>query len=120
MGLWQCAMTQKGKNMRTRTRISSIATEKVLAEINQSGYQSVVDAYAESMEVGGLTKNVCAKLPRDLVERMEHVSGQLDINKRQFLQAAIADAITEMERVIAEEGLYEIRGEREAEKEAAA
>ena len=102
----------------TRSRIQSIATEKVLAEINQSGFQDLIDAYVEQTQVGLQMKNVCVKLPLDLVGSMENLCEFLNINKRQFIQAAIFDAISQIERVIDAEGLHDFV--RELDQEAAA
>jgi hypothetical protein len=103
-----------------RTRIQSIATERVLREINQVDSQPLIEAFIASTEVGPL-KNVCAKLSPDLVHSMEERCALLGINKRQFIESAVIDAIAQVDQVVADEGFHEVLAERgQHDQEAAA
>jgi hypothetical protein len=45
-------------------------------------------------------KNVCAKLCTPLVDRLESVTGFLDISKREFIELALIEAIQRSEKII--------------------
>lgn len=52
-------------------------------------------------------KNVCAHLPLSLVDRLESTLGLLQISKRQFLTAAIIEALDKADIVMDEWGVGE-------------
>jgi len=92
----------------TRERINSIATERVLRQINNVDAQPMIEAYIAQTEVGGPVKNVCVKLSKQLVEQMQDRCSLLNINKRQFIEAATIDAIARIDEVVDQEGLHEV------------
>jgi hypothetical protein len=110
-GFMAYAMKQEIDNM-SRQRIESIATERVLRVINNVDSQPLIEAFMASTEVGGPVKNVCAKLTKQLVETMEDRCALLNINKRQFIEAAILDAIALVDAVSEAEGLHDVLAER--------
>lgn len=52
-------------------------------------------------------KNVCAPLPSSLVERLESTLGLLNISKRQFITAAIIEALDKADVIMKEWGVDE-------------
>lgn len=60
--------------------------------------QLFVDLAVEREEIE--TRQMCAKVPPVLIERLDQVCGYLDISKRRFIEAAVATAIDEAERSI--------------------
>jgi len=53
------------------------------------------------------TKQVCAFLPVELVERMEKVLSPLQMNKRQFIEAAVMHALDRAESIMHEVDMLE-------------
>jgi H2-forming N5,N10-methylenetetrahydromethanopterin dehydrogenase-like enzyme len=96
----------------TRERINSLATERVLRQINNVDSQPLIEAFIAQADVGGPVKNVCAKLAKTLVDGMEDRCNLLQINKRQFIEAAIIDAIARVDAVVEQEGLHDVLAER--------
>ena len=52
-------------------------------------------------------KQVCAKLPVQLVDRLEGTISKLDISKRRFIEIALIEAIEKVEQLESEIDLYE-------------
>jgi hypothetical protein len=50
-------------------------------------------------------RNVCALIPNEVFERLEATCGLLDISKREFIQAAIQEALDLADKVMEETGL---------------
>lgn len=46
---------------------------------------------------GVATQNVCAKISIPLFNRLDNVCGMLDLTKREFVEAALVEAITRAE-----------------------
>jgi predicted transcriptional regulator len=71
-----------------------------------TGYNnsSLIDAMLEDNpeRADELTKNVCARIPRELAERMEELGGLLKINKREMITMALNDFLIHARDVIDE------------------
>lgn len=48
----------------------------------------------------GEIKNLCAKVPSALIDRLDSVIGYLDISKREFVELAVIEAIQRSEKII--------------------
>lgn len=57
--------------------------------------------------VGGEVKNVCAKLPIPIVERLDNLIGILDMTKRDFIEMALVDALDRVDAILNEVGAFE-------------
>lgn len=47
-------------------------------------------------------KQMCAKVPPDLIRRVDEVTAFLDVSKRKFIESAVANAVQESENLISE------------------
>lgn len=45
-------------------------------------------------------RQMCAKVHPNLIERLEHVCGRLEVSKRRFIETAVGHAIHEAENLI--------------------
>jgi len=68
---------------------------------DENGDPLAEELIAESLEL----KNVCAKLPTSLVDRLESTLQVLHISKREFIEIAIIAAIDEAVEIMAENGV---------------
>lgn len=57
--------------------------------------------------VGGEVKNVCAKLPIPIVERLDNLIGILDMTKRDFIEMALVDALDRVDAILNKVGAFE-------------
>ncbi len=81
-----------------------IITHKALS-FKLSGHftGSLVDDLIETKpEVAKQFKNVCAPIPLDVVERLEHTLNTLNLTKREFLTQAVISALDEAEAIMDE------------------
>lgn len=62
--------------------------------------QDVPDGCQPPIEGYGEIKNMCAKVPSALVDRLDNVSDFLDISKREFIEIAVVAAIQRAEQII--------------------
>lgn len=58
-------------------------------------------------QINARFKNVCAKLPQELVERMEGTCGLLDMSKRRFIELAVVEALNRCDQIIDEVDPFE-------------
>lgn len=58
-------------------------------------------------------QNVCAKLSQGLVERMENTAQALNMSKREFIELAVIQALTEIDAVFEELNLFDDEPEEE-------
>jgi hypothetical protein len=63
---------------------------------------SVVDSLVESDQV--VTRQMCAKVSAELYTALENVCSALDMSKRQFIEAAVADAVQVAEDALEKSG----------------
>jgi hypothetical protein len=63
---------------------------------------SVVDRLVESDQV--VTRQMCAKVSAELYTALENVCSALDMSKRQFIEAAVADAVQVAEDALEKSG----------------
>ena len=57
--------------------------------------------------VGVEVKNVCAKLPIPIVERLDNLLGVLDMTKRDFIEMALVDALDRVDAILGEVDAFE-------------
>jgi hypothetical protein len=57
-------------------------------------------------------RNVCAKLSVELVERLDNALGVLNMSKRQFIEAALIEALNKVDQVLEEVDAFEYHRER--------
>ena len=57
-------------------------------------------------------RNVCAKLSVELVERLDNALGVLNMSKRQFIEAALIEALNRVDQVLEEVDAFEYHRER--------
>ncbi|PJN81889.1 hypothetical protein [Bacillus velezensis] len=96
-----------------RQRIDAIVTEKSLHLVNfhTAGFSGAdlvehIDLAAFGGEAPPI-KNVCAKVSVALSDRLDEICGQLEISKRQFIEAALIDALAKADEIMVGEGVYE-------------
>ena len=66
----------------------------------------------DALKASGLpTKNVCAVLSHDLVERLESALSMLDMNKRQFIEMAVISLLDDYDEIANEYDMYSCLGE---------
>lgn len=53
-------------------------------------------------QADALTKNVCARIPIALADRMEQMGSTLDMNKREIITLAVIDFLNQAEATITE------------------
>lgn len=87
-----------------RTCIDSIVTEKALRIVNGFDNGKLLDLMAEDPDYQLPLKNVCAKLSVPLSDEIDRICGLLDVSKREFIQAALVDAIRKANEILEEEG----------------
>lgn len=56
-------------------------------------------------------RNVCAKLSVELVDRLDNALGILGISKRQFIEAALIEALNKVDQVLEEVDAFEYHRE---------
>lgn len=92
-------------------RLDEILTYKALAFKHGANHAPLLEAAisesADSPAFQNLTKNVCAHLSIQLVERLETALGILDMSKRQFIETAIIDALDRYDSIAAEHDIFE-------------
>lgn len=52
-------------------------------------------------------KNLCAKVPVSLIDRIEEVISPLNISKREFVQIAVIEALNRIESICEEVNMFE-------------
>lgn len=73
---------------------------------------SLVDSLiAEKPELAKQFKNVCAPIPLDVAERLEHTLNTLNLTKREFLTQAILSALDETQAIMDEIDITEYMGD---------
>jgi len=70
-----------------------------------------IDAVLEHSEVQGL-RQMCAKVPDSLYQRLEEVTDLLNMSKREFIEAAVASALDRADDIIQRMRLTEVAGNR--------
>jgi len=70
------------------------------------GINNVIEQHIHSEDNPHL-KQVCAKLPVPLVEKLDSVINQLDISKRKFIQLALIEAIEKVETLERDIDIFE-------------
>jgi hypothetical protein len=67
----------------------------------------LADALIESGELQAPElKQMCAKVTQELYARLENVTSALDMSKREFIEAAVMDAIVKAEDAIERSGAF--------------
>ena len=70
----------------------------------QSGRASsgLIDQILEQDESKAMVRNMCAKVSHQLYESLENVCNALDMSKREFIEAAVFEAVGKAEKLLAE------------------
>jgi len=87
------------------TRETLVLKSLQLKQLNSGGDTArFVDAILEQnpAEAERLTKNVCARIPLALAEKMEILGNLLDLNKREIITMAVRDFLEEAEATLEE------------------
>jgi hypothetical protein len=71
----------------------------------------LVDAMAEQDTSGRITRQICAKVAPELIDKVDSVLAVLHVSKRRFIEAAIVDAVIRAEAIMQAEGLYDVLNE---------
>jgi hypothetical protein len=92
-------------------RLDEILTYKALAFKHGSDQSALMDlVVAQNQDNPALqtvTKNVCAHLSIQLVDRLEGALGVLDMSKRQFIETAIIDALDRFDTIAHEYDIFQ-------------
>jgi len=76
-------------------------TYKVLA--HKHSLSSFIDVDEDANQVGVFEiKNVCAKVSKELSDRIDNTVGFVDMRKRKFIEMALIQALDDAEAIIAE------------------
>lgn len=79
----------------------------------KAGYDNarLTDRLIESLPEGdnGI-RQMCAKVSIQLIEDLNEVCTRLDMSKRQFIEAAVIDAVKRAHEVMERHGLDEVQG----------
>lgn len=67
----------------------------------------LVDRLIEQGEGKVEVRNMCAKVSPQLYASLENVCGLLDMSKRQFIEAAVADAVEKAEDMLERSGAFQ-------------
>lgn len=57
--------------------------------------------------VGGEVRNVCAKLPVSIIDRLDNSLGILEMTKRDFIEMALVDALDRVDEILSEVDAFE-------------
>jgi alkylhydroperoxidase family enzyme len=93
--------------MTTRGAVNALATEKALAFKRRLRGADLANLVAADERGRDMLKNVCAKVTPDLAEEIDQVCDLLDVNKREFLEAAFIDAVGRAKAIFEGEGCFE-------------
>lgn len=93
------------------SRLDEILTYKALAFKHGSDQSALLDLVVaqnqDNPALQNVTKNVCAHLSIQLVERLEGALGVLDMSKRQFIETAIIDALDRFDAIANDYDIFE-------------
>lgn len=95
-----------------RSPIDSLVTEKALNIVNGSDYEVFTNAMIEDNPGAFPVKNVCAKLSISLSDEIDNICSLLSLSKREFIQAALSEAVGKAYRIIDTEGVWHAVKER--------
>jgi hypothetical protein len=71
---------------------------------SQAGRGSFLEAAFEQEEAGMPVRQMCAKVSHELYEEVDNVCGFLDMSKREFIEAAVVEAVKRAHHIIREHG----------------
>lgn len=94
-----------------RTPVDRLVTEASLTFVsnqhNARLMEHLIESNADQPEISKAFRNVCAKMPNSLADRLDDVVRMLDVHKRVFVEAAIDEALNKAEQIMRDEGVYE-------------
>lgn len=72
----------------------------------QTGYGNsrLVEHAIDQAETGAELRQMCAKVSKEMYERLDTICGLLDMSKRQFIEIAVAEALEKAEQLIQRTG----------------
>jgi hypothetical protein len=78
----------------------------------KAGYDNakLIDRVIESGEAGIEVRNLCAKVHPELYDEVTSVCALLDLSKRQFVEAAVVEAIARAHAILEKTGALTQRG----------
>jgi hypothetical protein len=97
-----------------RTNLEKLLVEKSLNFINESEKDDALDMLIASSDDERL-KNLCTKVSVNLSNRIDGVCNILNISKRRFCELAFLEAVATADRIMSEEGVYDLLKERQQE-----
>lgn len=97
-----------------RTNLEKLLVEKSLNFINESEKDEALDFLIASSDDEKL-KNLCTKVSVNLSNRIDGVCSILNISKRRFCELAFLEAVATADRIMSEEGVYDLLKERQQE-----
>jgi hypothetical protein len=92
--------------MPKRSPLDVLVTSCALSQLRfLQGSSNIDRAPAEIQDK--VLKNVCAKVDSGLSDEIDNVCGFLDCSKREFIEAALIDAVEKANAIIQSEGLQD-------------
>lgn len=95
----------------TRTPLDRLITCKSLHFVSIQHYDSIPDMIkgdSIKTEKGSIElKNVCAKVAPELAAKIDDICDLLDISKRQFIEAALIEAVKKSYAIMKAEGVLD-------------
>jgi predicted transcriptional regulator len=89
--------------MNTRETLILKALKFKALHSNATGGDLIDRLFEQNPEqADAITKNVCARIPSALADRMEQMGGILEMNKREIITAAVIDFLDQAEATISE------------------
>ncbi|EBB7015343.1 hypothetical protein CTW87_23425 [Salmonella enterica] len=91
-----------------RSSLNSLITCKCLDIINSNVNSRITELVADNYvfsDGSPIFKNVCAKVPVELSDKIDSVCGFLSVSKRAFIEKALFDAVELANNIIDEEGV---------------
>lgn len=76
---------------------------KLKAMTHGAGNGRLIDSIIEQGSAPEL-RQMCAKVHPSLISRLESITGLLDMSKREFIEAAVSDALARAEQAVARSG----------------
>lgn len=74
------------------------------------GQGSLTERMLDQAETGGQLKQMCAKVSVELHDQVHNLCGILDLSKREFIEAAVVEAVVRAHEVIERNGGLEAMG----------
>lgn len=80
-----------------------------LKAVTHGRHGRIIDSILDQGEVPGI-RQLCAKVPQQIHDRLDTVTNILDMSKREFVEAALVDALERAEQTISRSGALDVQG----------